>query len=115
MRIILPNDVKLILDILRSNNFSSVVVGGCVRDSLLDNTPKDWDIATNALPDEVLKVFKTLGYTTLDVGKSFGTIVVVIGSESYEITTFRKESGYSDSRHPDLVEYCSSLDRKSVV
>lgn len=113
MHIILPKDVKHILDALRSSNFSSVVVGGCVRDSLLGNTPKDWDIATNALPNEVLRIFKSLGYITLDVGKSFGTIVIVIGSENYEITTFRKESGYSDSRHPDLVEYCSSFEEDS--
>lgn len=64
MHIILPKDVKNILDVLRSNNFSSVVVGGCVRDSLLGNTPKDWDIATNALPNEVLKVFGGISFNS---------------------------------------------------
>lgn len=86
---------------LQEQGFDAVLAGGCVRDGLLGISPKDLDVATSAPPDVVEKSFAQ----TLAVGKAFGTIVVIENGHNFEVTTFRREGGYSDGRHPDRVEF----------
>lgn len=92
---------------LKAAGFTALWAGGCVRDHLLGRTPKDYDVATDATPDEVRKVFKAR--KTLDVGASFG-VIVVVGSKragDVEVATFRSDGDYSDGRRPDSVKFCS--------
>ncbi len=86
---------------LQAEGFQALYVGGCVRDALLGVSPKDWDIATSATPEEVEALFEH----TVPVGKSFGVMVVVEDGREYEVATFRKDGGYSDGRRPESVEY----------
>lgn len=83
------------------------VVGGCVRDSLLGKEPKDWDICTSATPDQIKNILSA--YKILDTGLQHGTVTVLTENGSYEVTTFRVDGRYSDGRHPDTVEFVSSL------
>jgi len=78
-----------------------VFAGGCVRDFLMKKTPQDFDVATSALPDEVEKIFQK----TIPVGKQFGVILVIDGDEQIEVTTFRREGGYRDGRHPTEISF----------
>ena len=80
------------------------LAGGCVRDGLLKRVPNDFDIATNATPDEVQKVFAK----SLDVGKQFGVIVVLIDGEQVEVATFRNDGVYTDGRRPEKIEFSSA-------
>jgi len=88
---------------LQKQGFQAYFAGGCVRDRLMKRPPKDYDIATNARPNQVMRLFKK----TLAIGKAFGVVVVIIQKQQIEVTTFRTESGYSDGRHPDNVKYAS--------
>jgi poly(A) polymerase len=100
-------DISLsIINKLQSNGFQAYWVGGCVRDILMGKTPKDYDIVTSAKPDEIEKLLSE--YNILSVGKQFGIIIVVIDGHQFEIATFRSESSYSDSRHPDKVFWTSA-------
>lgn len=103
----IPNDVKVILNKLNKSGYEAYVVGGCVRDSLIGKKPKDWDICTNAKPDETMEVFK--GFHIIPTGLQHGTITVMLNGEGYEITTYRVDGDYSDGRHPDSVSFTSSL------
>ena len=105
--ILLPDDVKYIIDTFYNAGYKAYAVGGCVRDSLMGNQPNDWDICTNALPDEVKQIF--ISHNIIDTGLKHGTVTLLINNIPYEITTFRKESTYSDNRRPDSVEFVSSL------
>lgn len=105
MIIDLPENVKLIIKGLEDAGFEGYAVGGCVRDSLLRREPNDWDITTSAKPEEVKKLFKR----TVDTGIKHGTVTVLIGSEGYEVTTYRVDGEYLDGRHPEKVEFTSSL------
>lgn len=93
--------------LLEKAGYKSYLVGGCLRDSLLNKESHDVDICTQALPDEILEVFKD--YKTIDIGKKFGTIKVIYGDFEYEITTMRKESSYNDKRHPDKVDFTKDI------
>ncbi|WP_308534016.1 HDIG domain-containing metalloprotein [uncultured Peptoniphilus sp.] len=84
------------------------MVGGCVRDYILGIIPKDYDITTNALPDEIANVFKDYGI--LRHGEKYGTIGVGFENKFYEITTFRSEGSYNDNRHPGQVKFLNNLD-----
>ena len=88
------------------------LVGGCVRDLLLDKEPKDYDLTTNATPEEVKKIAESLGFKTIDTGIKHGTVTVLddFYKMSYEITTYRSETVYSDGRHPDSVTFINSLE-----
>ena len=105
MQITYPANVKKIIDTLQDNGYEAYAVGGCVRDSYLGRTPDDWDITTNALPQQVRALFRR----TIDIGIKHGTVKVMIGSEGYEITTYRIDGEYEDSRHPKEVTYTSEL------
>ncbi|MEE0930675.1 MAG: HD domain-containing protein [Acutalibacteraceae bacterium] len=99
--IILSDDVKTIITTLFSAGYKAYAVGGCVRDSLLKKTPYDWDICTNAMPEEIKEIFSKFKY--FETGIKYGTITLIVNSITYEITTFRSEGSYNDSRHPKNV------------
>lgn len=93
---------------LRDAGFEALWAGGCVRDYLLEKTPQDYDIATNAKPDEVRVVFGH--HRTLAIGASFG-VITVLGNPSQgqiDVATFRQDTGYSDGRHPDSIRFSSA-------
>lgn len=96
-----------IVDKLEERGFETYLVGGCVRDELLSRDNFDIDITSQARPDEILEVFKD--YKTIDIGKKFGTIKVILNLREYEITTMRKENAYDDKRHPSLVYYTDDI------
>lgn len=104
-KIQIPKSVKLIIDILENNGYEAFAVGGCVRDTILDRNPQDWDITTSALPHQVKELF----HKTLDTGIQHGTVTVMIQRVGYEVTTYRIDGEYNDSRHPDSVEFTSNL------
>ena len=89
---------------LRSRGFQALLVGGCVRDLLLHREPADYDVATDALPEEVLRLFPD----SIGVGAQFGVVLVPRDGLKVEIATFRSDIGYSDGRHPDRVVYSRS-------
>lgn len=106
LKIDIPDGASKIIKALQNSGYEAYVVGGCVRDSLLGKNPKDWDICTSALPEEVKSC---LSYRLIDTGLQHGTITVVIDNVGYEVTTYRKDGDYSDNRHPDSVEFVTSL------
>ena len=92
---------------LRGAGFEAYWAGGCVRDQLLGRTPKDYDVATNAMPEQVRQLFGRR--RTLAIGAAFG-VIAVIGPKpagTVEVTTFRRDAAYSDGRHPDSVAFSS--------
>lgn len=103
----IPSDVRVVLDRLMDAGFDAVVVGGCVRDTLLGKTPDDWDVATKATPDEMHAVFADM--RTIDTGVQHGTVTVLTDHRPIEITTYRAESGYRDHRHPDRITFTEDL------
>lgn len=86
---------------LRADHFEALLAGGCVRDKLLGKVPKDYDVATNAVPDEVRKLFPR----TLTIGAKFGVIVVLTGGRQIEVATFRSDTSYKDGRRPEKVVF----------
>ena len=88
---------------LHTAGHAAYAVGGCVRDSLLGQTPHDWDLCTSATPEQVLELFGEAH--CIPTGLQHGTVTVKHGGELYEITTFRTEGAYSDGRHPDHVAF----------
>jgi poly(A) polymerase len=94
---------------LRSNGFEALLAGGCVRDMLLGRAASDYDVATSAHPEDVMKMFKR----TLKVGAKFGVVIVLIEDKKVEVATFRTESGYADGRHPATVEFANAAEDAS--
>ena len=107
MTVKLSDNAKYIIDRLQGSGYSCYAVGGCVRDSLMGKTPSDWDFATSAEPDEIESVFADR--KTVTVGKKFGTVAVIIEEKPYEITTYRIDGDYTDTRHPDTVRFSDQL------
>ena len=103
----LPKNVKFCIEALEKAGFSCYAVGGCVRDSVLGIDPQDYDLCTNATPEEISEVFSQ--YSQVHSGVKHGTVGVILDHTVYEITTFRTEGGYTDSRHPDWVKFVSSV------
>lgn len=103
----LPEQVLTCIRMLEAAGFRAYCVGGCVRDSLLGLEPYDYDLCTNATPEETAEVFSR--HTLVRSGEKHGTIGVVFGKTVYEITTFRTEGGYADSRHPDWVQFVPTV------
>ena len=101
----LPVNVKKIITTLENAGYEAYAVGGCVRDTLLNKEPDDWDITTSATPEEA----KVLFPRTIDTGIQHGTITVLMGKETYEVTTYRIDGEYEDSRHPKEVIFTSNL------
>ncbi len=104
-KIFFPDNVGYIIEKLNSYGFEAFIVGGCVRDSILGRMPDDWDITTNAFPEDIKKIFEK----TYDTGIKHGTISVAIDNECSEVTTYRIDGEYSDNRRPDSVLFTSSL------
>ncbi len=113
----IPKQIQEILEKLEKNKYEAYIVGGCVRDLLLVDSPaggpKDWDITTNAKPEEIMKVFSDAKYEN-----EFGTVLLKIDEDQreenlkyVEVTTYRSEQGYSDRRHPDEVRFEDQLDK----
>lgn len=106
LKIRLPATVKAIIDTLQAKGFEAYAVGGCVRDSILGRKPDDWDITTSARPEQVKKIFQR----TVDTGLAHGTVTVLLGSGVHEVTTYRIDGEYEDSRHPRDVTFTASLE-----
>ena len=107
MKIIMPRSVEFIIDKIYEYGFEAFIVGGCVRDKILGNEPNDYDITTNAKPNDIINIFKA--YKIVDNGIKHGTVSVIIDGEIYEITTYRIESEYEDNRRPKEVEFTSNF------
>lgn len=105
LRITLPERVDRIITILQNHGYEAYAVGGCVRDSILGRRPEDWDITTSAMPEET----KALFHRTFDTGIEHGTVTVLMGDEGFEVTTYRIDGEYEDSRHPKEVMFTRNL------
>lgn len=106
MQIRLPDKVKKIMETLTAAGYEAYAVGGCVRDSVLGRVPDDWDITTSARPEETKSLFPR----TADTGIKHGTVMVLMGGEGFEVTTYRIDGVYEDGRHPREVTYTPSLE-----
>lgn len=104
-KIQLPEAVTYILQTLTDAGYEGYAVGGCVRDALLGRAPKDWDITTNAAPQQVKALFRR----TIDTGLQHGTVTVMLDHVGYEVTTYRIDGAYEDGRHPKEVSFTASL------
>jgi len=109
-KILIPKEVASILEALNRHNYEAYIVGGCVRDLIMGKKPQDWDVTTNAKPEEVQKIFPDSFYEN-----EFGTVGVKTDSEDetlkvIEVTTYRVESKYTDKRHPDEVRFAKRLE-----
>ncbi len=114
----IPVYIKKIIKDIQASGYEAYIVGGCVRDTLMSKEPKDWDITTNALPEQMLKIFPNAKYENI-----FGTVLLPIRADKkdgelkgeledvIEITTYRSEQGYSDRRHPDTIQFETKLDK----
>ena len=109
----MPRGAEFIIRSLENAGYEAYIVGGCVRDALLGRVPEDWDITTNALPEQMKAIFPV----TVDTGIQHGTLTVLVppdeienGIRSFEVTTFRIDGEYTDHRHPSSVSFTSSLE-----
>lgn len=109
MKIKLPDTILHILHILHIHQKEAFLVGGCVRDMLMNRPIHDYDIATNALPDETMDIFQKAGYKVLPTGKKYGTITVILQGEAIEITTYRIEQVYLHHRTPLDVHFTNNI------
>ncbi|NLL76817.1 MAG: HD domain-containing protein [Clostridiales bacterium] len=105
MYIELPEKVKEIISVIEGAGYEAYAVGGCVRDSILGRVPDDWDIATSAKPDKIKELFRR----TVDTGIKHGTVTVLMDKEGFEVTTYRIDGEYEDSRHPKDVTFTSDI------
>ena len=105
-KIKIPYELQKLNEIFSQNGFEAYLVGGAVRDVLLGKEASDWDVTTNAKPDQVMKIFNKVIPTGID----HGTVTVHFMKKEIEVTTFRTESDYSDGRHPDKVEYTGKIE-----
>ena len=104
MHTVIPHEVLSVGRALAGAGFEAYAVGGCVRDVLLGRNPNDWDVATNAKPEEIQKVFPKSFYEN-----KFGTVTALVDGMEIQITTYRIDNAYSDKRHPDSVRYTANL------
>ena len=107
MKIQLPSPVEQAIGRLNAAGYEAYAVGGCVRDSLMNRTPNDWDITTSATPEQTRAVFD--GVSVIETGIRHGTVTVLLDGQPLDITTYRIDGSYSDSRHPDEVRFTASL------
>lgn len=107
MKIYLPKVVKFIIDRIYEYGYEAFIVGGCIRDCILGITPNDYDITTNATPNKIMDIFKE--FKLIKNGIKHGTIGILIDGDIYEITTYRIESEYEDSRRPKSIEFTGNI------
>lgn len=105
----LPRDVKYLIEIFKSQNKEAYAVGGCVRDSVMGKVPADYDMTTSATPDETISILESAGIRTIPTGIKHGTISAYLNGTIYEITTFRTDGEYKNSRHPESVSFTDKL------
>ena len=105
VQIQLPQKVRYIIETIQAAGYEAYAVGGCIRDSILGKEPDDWDITTSAAPEEVKKMFRK----PIDTGIQHGTVTVMMEKESFEVTTYRIDGKYEDSRHPKDVTFTAEL------
>lgn len=106
IRINVPDKAKRVVNTIQAAGFEAYVVGGCVRDSILGRQPQDWDITTSAKPEQVKALFPR----TIDTGLQHGTVTVMQDREGFEVTTYRIDGEYEDSRHPKEVVFTPNLE-----
>lgn len=106
MNIRIPEKAAYIIEKLEQEGHEAYVVGGCVRDALLNREPEDWDITTSASPFQVKNIFRR----TIDTGIQHGTVTVMLEKEGFEVTTYRIDGEYEDGRHPNSVQFTSKLE-----
>ena len=106
-KIELPKYIKSLIDLLNSKGYEAYAVGGCVRDCVMGRVPNDFDMTTNATPDEMLTVFSK--YKVIETGLKHGTLTIISEDIPVEITTYRVDGEYHDSRHPDKVYFTRNL------
>ncbi len=109
MKIRYPEFVDSILTVLARNGYEGYIVGGSLRDMVLGGAPNDWDVTTSALPETVCEIFRLAGYTVIPTGIKHGTVTVLCEGEPVEITTFRFDGEYKDSRHPENVTFTRDI------
>jgi tRNA nucleotidyltransferase (CCA-adding enzyme) len=107
MKINIPDYVNKILKSLDKEGYEAFIVGGCVRDLILGREPSDYDVTTSAPPDEIQSIFKN--YKTIEIGKEFGTIVIVQKEGCVEVTTYRSDGEYKDGRRPSEVSFSNNI------
>lgn len=107
MNIKIPDYVNTVLQNLHVFGFEAFIVGGCVRDVLMDKVPADWDVCTSAKPEEIKRAFSS--YKTIDTGIRHGTVAVLTKGQLVEVTTFRIDGEYLDGRHPEKVEFTGNI------
>ena len=105
IRIRVPEKGQYIIETIKAAGFDAYVVGGCVRDSILGRQPGDCDITTSARPEQV----KALFARTIDTGLQHGTVTVMLDKDGFEVTTYRLDGEYEDSRHPKSVSFTPDL------
>ena len=105
-KIKIPYELQKMNSLFEAAGFEAYLVGGAVRDEFMGKGAHDWDVATNAKPEEVIKIF----HRVIPTGIKHGTVTVHFMKQAIEVTTFRTESDYSDGRHPDKVEYAGHIE-----
>ena len=104
-----PEKVIKIAKIMQKHGYRAYAVGGCVRDSIMGRRPSDWDMTTNASPDKMIGIFDFEGVRTIPTGLKHGTVTVLLDGDTFELTTFRIDGSYTDSRRPDTVTFTEEL------
>lgn len=110
MRMIIPEKIIELSNLFIKSNFKLYLVGGCVRDAIMGLDPHDWDVCTDASPEEIIALLEANNIGHFDTGIKHGTVTAIMG-DNYEITTFRSESTYSDGRHPDNVKFIKDVNQ----
>lgn len=106
MTLKIPENINFVLEAIEKSDYEAYIVGGCVRDMILGKKPFDFDITTNALPEKIISLFEH----TICTGLKHGTVTVMVDGQPVEVTTYRTEGDYSDSRHPDSVKFVSRVE-----
>jgi tRNA nucleotidyltransferase (CCA-adding enzyme) len=107
-KLFIPEDAQEIIEKLEKAGHSAYIVGGCVRDAVLGNTPHDYDLCTSATPEQMKEILKD--HTTYDTGLKHGTITVAGNCDMYEVTTYRIDGEYEDNRHPTSVQFVDKVE-----
>ncbi|MBF0493904.1 MAG: CCA tRNA nucleotidyltransferase [Candidatus Omnitrophica bacterium] len=105
----IPRDVRELLRVLTNHGYEAYIVGGCVRDLVMGIKPADYDITTDCRPERTEEIFRKAGFKAVPTGLKFGTVTVISGKGKYEVTTYRKETLYSDGRRPDKIFFSDTI------
>ena len=115
MKFEIPQNVSRVTETLKKCGYDAYLVGGCVRDLVMHTKPKDFDLATNAKPEDIVQLFQDNGFKVV-YENTFGTVAIIFEDEPHdsnvrqiEITPYRRETTYSNNRHPDAVEFADNL------